>query len=129
MKLSAIIRDYRHRMHLSQRKFSEKCGLSNTYISFLENEMNPKTGRPIIPTLEQYGKLAAGMDMTVHQLFEQLDEDAPVDLSFTDSPHVVIENMDQFSHLLQYMPREDYDYVIAAFDRAYKKIKEKGYEL
>ena len=42
--------------------------------------MNPRTGKPIVPTLEQYQKIAAGMDMTVHQLFGLLDEDAPVDL-------------------------------------------------
>ena len=69
MKLSDLIIDYRTRMKMSQRKFSEKCGLSNTYISFLEKEKNPKTGRPLAPTLEQYGKLAAGMDISVQQLF------------------------------------------------------------
>ena len=74
MKLSELIIDYRTRMEMSQRKFSEKCGLSNTYISFLEKERNPKTGRPLVPTLEQYGKLASGMDMTVQQLFESLDQ-------------------------------------------------------
>ena len=42
---------------------------------------------------------------------------------------LVIENIDQFSHLLQYMTPEDYNYVIAAFDRAYKKMKEIGVEL
>lgn len=42
---------------------------------------------------------------------------------------IVIKNMDQFSHLLQYMTREEYDFVITAFDNAYKRIKEKGVEL
>lgn len=134
MKLSELIIDYRTRMEMSQRKFSEKCGLSNTYISFLEKERNPKTGRPLIPTLEQYGKLAAGMDMTVQQLFESLDQDAPVDLRFVighDSaePPVVIDNLEKFTHIMQYMTREDYDFVIAAFDRAYKSMKEKGVKL
>jgi DNA-binding XRE family transcriptional regulator len=67
-------------MQISQREFARRCGLSNSYISFIENETNPRTGRPMVPTLEQYQKIAAGMDMTVHQLFELLDEDAPVDL-------------------------------------------------
>ena len=81
MKLSELIIDYRSRMNISQREFSRKCALSNTYISFLENEKNPKTGKPLIPTLEQYKKLADGMGMTVQHLFELLDDDAPVDLS------------------------------------------------
>ncbi len=80
MKLSAIISDYRNRLQISQREFSRRCGLSNSYISFIENELNPRTGRPIVPTLEQYQKLASGMEMTVQQLFEMLDDDSPVDL-------------------------------------------------
>ena len=80
MKLSELLIDYRKKMNISQREFSRKCDLSNTYISFLENEKNPKTGKPLIPTLEQYKKLADGMDMSVQRLFELLDKDAPVDL-------------------------------------------------
>lgn len=78
MKLSTIVTDYRKRMQISQREFARRCGLSNSYISFIENEHNPRTGKPIVPTLEQYQKIAACMDMTVHQLFEMLDEDSPV---------------------------------------------------
>ena len=85
MKLSQIVTDYRRRMNISQREFSRRCDLSNVYISFIENEYNPRTGRPITPTLEIYQKIANGMGMTVHQLFEQLDEDAPVNLGITDS--------------------------------------------
>lgn len=80
MKLSAVLSGYRSRMQISQREFARRCGLSNSYISFIENEFNPRTGRPIVPTIEQYQKLAAGMDMSVQQLFELLDEDSPVEL-------------------------------------------------
>lgn len=85
MKLGAIVTEYRHRLQISQREFARRCGLSNSYISFIENEYNPKTGKPIVPTLEQYQKIAAGMDMTVHHLFELLDEDSPVDLHTSPS--------------------------------------------
>lgn len=81
MKLSQIIKDYRSRMNISQREFSRLCSLSNSYISFLENELNPKTGKPIIPTIDQYKKLADGMSISMQQLFTMLDEDAPVVLS------------------------------------------------
>lgn len=82
MKLSEIIIDYRTRMNISQREFSRRCGLSNSYISFIENEKNPRTGKPLIPTLEQYKKIATGMGMSLQKLFEMLDADAPVDISF-----------------------------------------------
>ena len=86
MKLSAIVSEYRQKMQISQREFARRCGLSNSYVSFIENEFNPKTGRPIVPTLEQYGKLAAGMDLSVHRLFELLDKDAPVELRSSVPP-------------------------------------------
>ena len=42
--------------------------------------------------------------------------------------HVVIQNMAQFAHLMQYMTEEDYKNVIDAFDRANQRMKEKGIE-
>jgi transcriptional regulator with XRE-family HTH domain len=81
MKLSTIISDYRDRMQISQREFARRCDLSNSYISFLEKDVNPKTGRPMVPTIEQYKKLADGMGISLQKLFEMLDEDSPVSLS------------------------------------------------
>ena len=86
MKLSNIVIDYRNKMQISQREFARRCDLSNSYISFIENEYNPRTGKPIVPTLEQYQKIASGMQLTVPQLFELLDEDSPVDLHETSHP-------------------------------------------
>lgn len=134
MKLSELIREYRKRTNISQREFSRKCDLSNTYISFLENEKNPKTGRPLVPTLEQYRKLADGMDITVQHLFELLDEDAPVDLhtivqNHAEQSHVFIPDSEGFRILVRYMPQDDYLMVMEAFDRAYKKAKEAGEDI
>ena len=81
MKLSEIIRKYRADNDMSQREFAKRCGLSNSYISFIENECNPKTGRPMAPTIEQYKKIADGMSITVQDLFESLDVDSPVILN------------------------------------------------
>lgn len=81
MKLSEIVRNYRTENDISQREFARRCGVTNSYISFIENECNPKTGKPMVPTIEQYKKLADGMSITVQHLFELLDKDSPVDLS------------------------------------------------
>ena len=83
--MSEIIRKYRADNDISQREFSRRCGLSNSYISFIEKECNPKTGRPMVPTIEQYKKLADGMNITVQELFESLDEDSPVVLNSSPS--------------------------------------------
>lgn len=134
MKLSDLILDFRKRTNISQREFSRRCHLSNTYISFLENERNPKTDRPIIPTLEQYKKLADGMGITVQNLFEQLDEDAPVDIRDIvfrneNSVPVFIPDSKKFTAVMKYMSFEDYKTVIDAFNRTYEKMKQKGIEI
>ena len=93
MKLSTILIEYRARMQISQRELARRCDLSNSYISFIENESNPRTGKPIVPTLEQYQRLAVGMGMSVQQLFEKLDEDAPVGLNSNAPPPPVQDSI------------------------------------
>lgn len=83
MKLSSIIKSYRRRMNISQREFARRCDLSNSYISFLENELNPKTGKPIVPTFEQFEKIAAGLETTPQHLFDVMDADSPIRLRFS----------------------------------------------
>lgn len=133
MKLSAIIIEYRNRFQISQREFSRRCGLSNSYISFLENEVNPRTGRPIVPTLEQYQKLATGMNMTVQQLFEMLDEDSPVDLHADPVPESSAPNQDEIRLLIPGLSRIPRDQVertknafLAMFKATYPELFDKG---
>ncbi len=80
MKLGDLIKKYREQHDLSQRQFAMSCGLSNGYISMLEKGRNPKTGRPVTPTLLQLKKLADGMGTTMMDMLEQVD-DMPVDLA------------------------------------------------
>ena len=51
MTLGEYIKRYRKEHDLSQRQFAAQCGLSNGYISMLERGENPKTHKPIKPTL------------------------------------------------------------------------------
>ena len=113
MRLSEIIIDYRNRMQISQREFSRRCGLSNSYISFIEKEMNPRTGKPIVPTIEQYHKIAEGMGLTVHQLFEMLDENSPVDLPPVSEKSVADPQIRIVSGMMEKMSKEQQDQVIA----------------
>ena len=107
MKLSAVLTDYRERMQISQRELARRCGLSNSYISFIENEFNPRTGKPIVPSVEHYKQIASGMGMSLQELFELLDEDAPVSLRFdaavpgdqprTDEARILARGVDRLS--------------------------------
>lgn len=82
MTLRELIKEYRTEHGLSQRQFAVACGLSNGYISMLENNLNPKTGLPVIPSLEALKKISDGMGTSLSELF-QASEDIPVDLLTT----------------------------------------------
>lgn len=79
MKLVELITQYRADHGLSQRQFAQQCGLSNGYVSMIERGINPATGKPITPTFPQLKKFAAGMGLTVMELFDRVD-DMPIDL-------------------------------------------------
>ena len=83
MKLSELLIKYRNDHDLSQRQFSAICGLSNGYISMIEKEINPKTGEKIKPTIQALHKMAAGMRMSLDDLFEIVD-DMDIDISAKD---------------------------------------------
>jgi len=68
MTIREIIIKYREENKLSQRQFAERCGMSNGYISMLENDVNPSTGRPAVPSLSMLRKLAKGMNMSLDDL-------------------------------------------------------------
>ena len=73
MTLAEFIKDYRKRNNLSQRKFAEICRLSNAYISFLENENNPTTGRSINSSIPVLKRLAKGMNISLDKLLKSVD--------------------------------------------------------
>lgn len=80
MKLGELIQNYRETHDLSQRQFATLCGLSNAYISILEKGINPRTSKPVTPTLPQLKKIADCMSMSVMELFDSVD-DMPIDLT------------------------------------------------
>lgn len=93
MTLSQFVTEYRTEHGLSQRQFALACGVSNGYISMLEKNENPKTGMPLIPSIPALKKIAAGMGITLSDLFSKVD-DMPVDLTAADEKKPDIESDD-----------------------------------
>lgn len=80
MDLGKIINGYREERQMSMADFSRVSGISKTYISMLEKGINPKTGKPVVPTVEYIKKAAKGMMMDFDDLFDMIEGDAKVQL-------------------------------------------------
>ena len=74
MKLSEFITNYRAKNGLSQRQFAQRCGISHVTISYIEKNLNPHTGNPIVPTLPMLNKIAAGMNLTIDDLLDRVED-------------------------------------------------------
>lgn len=87
MTIGEIVKQYRDEHGLSQRQFAELCGgITNGYISMIEQGKNPSTGKPIVPSIDKVASLARAMGMTIHQLFDMAD-DSPVSTGDSDNLH------------------------------------------
>lgn len=80
MKIGEYINNYLLENQMSQRQFAKQCGLSNGYISMLINNVNPKTGKPMIPSISALLSIANGMGITLDELINNTD-DIKVDIS------------------------------------------------
>ncbi|MBQ8497796.1 MAG: helix-turn-helix domain-containing protein [Clostridia bacterium] len=74
MKLGEYIKNYRLSKNLSQRQFATQCGISNGYISMLEEGRNPRTNEPLIPSLPMLKKIASGIGISIHDLISAVDD-------------------------------------------------------
>ena len=73
MTLGDIIKQYRTDHSLSMDAFSERSGISKAYISLLEKNKHPKTGKEISPSIQCIRQAAQGMNMDFDSLFALLD--------------------------------------------------------
>lgn len=73
MELREIIKTYRTEHNLSQREFAARCGdVSNGYISIIENDYNPHTGKPPRPSVDKLVSIAKGMGLTLEDLLQMM---------------------------------------------------------
>lgn len=86
MTLGEVIKTYRTEHSLSMDEFAKRSGLSKGYISMLEKDRNPKTGKPIIPSILTYQSVARAMATSVDILMKTVDKEQLVSLSPTPAP-------------------------------------------
>lgn len=73
MTIGDFVKIYREENDMSMEEFAKLCGVSKGYISMLENNTNPRNGKPIAPTLKSMQKIAGGIGMTVDELLRSID--------------------------------------------------------
>lgn len=73
MTLGEIINDYRTKNSLSMDAFSAKSGISKAYISLLEKNQHPKTGKPITPSVQCIKQASDAMGVNFDILFSKID--------------------------------------------------------
>ena len=80
MTLGDVIKTYRMEHSLSMDEFAKRSGLSKGYISMLEKNRNPKTGKPIIPSILTYQSVAKAMSTSVDILMKTVGKEQLVSL-------------------------------------------------
>ena len=73
MTLGEIIKNYRTEHNLSLADFSKLSGMSKSYLSILERNMNPSTGKSVVPSIKSIQQAAIGMHMPFDTLFDMVD--------------------------------------------------------
>ena len=126
MELRDVLINFRNENNMSQREFARRAGLSNSLISFIENGINPQTGRKMKQNIETYKCIANVMGLTIQELFDQLDDNETVNLKPLVEERIVIKDSDLFKKIIMNMSSEDYRTVMEIFEKTELKMKEKG---
>ena len=80
MTLGEIVRSYRTDHSMNMQEFANKCGLSKAYISILERNYNPSSGKPPVPSLGTIRAIAKAVETNFNDVFCALDDNQLVSL-------------------------------------------------
>jgi len=81
MNLGEIIHNYRLENKLTLEDVANKCGITKGYVAMLEKNVNPKTNRALVPSLETILKVSQGLSMDIDTMFNMLDDDIRIALN------------------------------------------------
>lgn len=81
MTLGEIIRTYRKDHRMSMEEFAKLANMSKQYVSILERNYNPSSGRAPKPTLDTIAAVANAMGENLNNVFAKLDGETTINLS------------------------------------------------
>lgn len=103
MTLGELIKKYRTDHDMSMDAFSQKTGLSKSYVSMLERNKDPR-GNEITPSIETIYKVSKGVNMSFDEVFRVLDQNQLVRLngSFDENLEIILKDFDKVLGLSGY---------------------------
>lgn len=93
MLLGDVIKEYRSKEKLTLKDFSAMTGLSVAYINQLEKNLNPRTNREIVPSIETFYKVANAIGVSLEELAQRVDQNQPVAFNYV-SDQSIVDNTD-----------------------------------
>ena len=109
MHLGEIIKEYRDKNKLSMDKFAKMANVSKAYISVLERNQRPKTGKPVIPSIPVIKNVAEAMNMSFDDLFNMLEDNQLISLTDDTLISKITDIATQLTH-----PRQERVYNFAS---------------
>lgn len=85
MKLSEWIKEYRQTHGLSMQAMADMCGFSKAYIGVLEKGVNPKTFKPLSPSIQTFKKISDAVGIDINDFIKMLDSDQPITIQASNS--------------------------------------------
>lgn len=80
MHLGELIYNYRKQNKMSMANFAEKAKMSKAYVSVLEKNEDPRTGKEIVPSIPMIKNVAQAMNISFEQLFNQIGDNELVSI-------------------------------------------------
>ena len=84
MTLGEYIKKYRTDHKYSMDEFAKRVSMSKAYISILERNYNPSTGKAAVPSLETVRRVALATGTDFNELIARLDGDQQISLGTDD---------------------------------------------
>lgn len=91
MTLGELVRSFRLKHGYSMDDFARAAGMSKAYVSILERNYNPSSGKPVVPSIQTMQAIADVMGMTVDEVLHLLEPNQPVEL--VESPPPVVKQV------------------------------------
>ena len=89
MTLGDFIKNYRTSHKCSMDEFAKRAGMSKAYVSILERNLNPTTGKAAIPSLDTIKRVSIATGTDFNELIAALDNDQEVMLDSSNDKTII----------------------------------------